>query len=397
MKLRRLPEDFDVEELTNVSADGGQFALYRLTKQSLGTPEAVAAVLERWKLPRASLSYGGLKDRHAVTRQHVTILRGPRRGLEQQHLKLDYLGQTAAPFTPRDIIGNRFAIVLRDLTEGELTEAQAALRGIETDGVPNYFDDQRFGSRGESGEFVARPWCLGDYERALWLALADPTPHDRPADREEKRILREHWGRWDECRGLLAKSGDRSVAAIVAFLAGRPRDFRGALTRISVDLRGLYLAAFQSALWNRMLATLLRETCREDQLAEIGVGEEPLPFPRQLDEAQREALHQARLPLPTARSRHEAGPYAALMQRVVAAEGLELRQLRVKYPRDSFFSKGQRAAMVVPSALTASAEADELYRGRQKLRLRFDLPRGSYATIVLKQVGWAMPTKSATN
>ncbi len=74
------------------------------------------------------------------------------------------------------------------------------------------------------------------------------------------------------------------------------------------------------------------------------------------------------------------------MARVVAAEGLELRQLRVKYPRDSFFSKGQRAAMTVPRGLTAIAETDELYPGRQKLRLSFDLPRGSYATIVIKHL-----------
>src|SRR5436190_7872134 len=103
MKLRRLPEDFAVEELADVSPGGGEFALYRLTKRSLGTPEAIEAVLRRWKLPRASVSYGGLKDRHAITRQYVTIRRGPRRGLQQEHLQLDYLGQSGQPFTPHEI------------------------------------------------------------------------------------------------------------------------------------------------------------------------------------------------------------------------------------------------------------------------------------------------------
>ena len=46
MKLKRLPEDFQVEELTALNTDGGPFALYRLTKRSIGTPEAVTAILQ---------------------------------------------------------------------------------------------------------------------------------------------------------------------------------------------------------------------------------------------------------------------------------------------------------------------------------------------------------------
>ena len=49
MKLKCLPEDFQVTELTERQPHGrGPFALYRLTKQSLGTPEAIDAALHRW-------------------------------------------------------------------------------------------------------------------------------------------------------------------------------------------------------------------------------------------------------------------------------------------------------------------------------------------------------------
>jgi tRNA pseudouridine13 synthase len=57
MKVKRLPEDFRVEELTDVRpGPAGEFALYRLTKSGLGTPEAVDAILRRWKLPRRRFS-----------------------------------------------------------------------------------------------------------------------------------------------------------------------------------------------------------------------------------------------------------------------------------------------------------------------------------------------------
>ena len=67
MKLKRLPEDFQVDERTAHQPAEGPFALYRLTKRGLGTLEAVAAVGRRWKIPPGRIAWGGLKDRHAVT------------------------------------------------------------------------------------------------------------------------------------------------------------------------------------------------------------------------------------------------------------------------------------------------------------------------------------------
>ncbi len=73
MKLKSLPEDFQVEELSEFLPDGGPYAAYRLTKRGLGTPEVVAAIARRWKIDRRHISVGGLKDRHALTTQWITI------------------------------------------------------------------------------------------------------------------------------------------------------------------------------------------------------------------------------------------------------------------------------------------------------------------------------------
>ena len=73
-------------------------------------------------------------------------------------------------------------------------------------------------------------------------------------------------------------------------------------------------------------------------------------------------------------------------EQVVRDAGLEWRELRVKYPRDSFFSKGWRSAVAVPQDLAAEPADDELHPPRHKLTLRFILPRGSYATILVKRL-----------
>ena len=384
MKLKCLPEDFQVTELTERQPHGrGPFALYRLTKQSLGTPEAIDAALHRWNLARAQVSYGGLKDKHAVTTQFVTIKNGPRRDLSQTNVEFNYLGNTDRPFEPTDIVGNRFTLVMRDMSETAAVRAEQALQDVAVNGVPNYFDDQRFGSLGESREFIAAPWCRGDYERALWLALAESNEHDRPDDRNEKQLIRDQWGDWLGLKAALPRCSRRSI---VTYLCDHPTDFRRALALMRNDLRGMWLSAFQSAVWNRLLAASLQDVCRPEQLFMVSFGERPAPFYHTLEEAQCRELTDLQLPLPSGRLKLESGPLFDRLQKVLSEFGLLPREMRVKYPRDSFFSKGQRAAIFIPAEMQHESAPDEVYEARFKLILSFDLPRGSYATILIKRL-----------
>jgi tRNA pseudouridine13 synthase len=79
----------------------------------------------------------------------------------------------------------------------------------------------------------------------------------------------------------------------------------------------------------------------------------------------------------------------------LAAEGLTWEQLKIRGMRKPFFTRGDRAAMVVPQKLTAAAGPDDRQPGRAKLELSFDLPRGSYATMVVKRLMIADPAWQA--
>jgi|HubBroStandDraft_6_1064221.scaffolds.fasta_scaffold05351_4 tRNA pseudouridine13 synthase len=387
MKAKCQPEDFRVEEIAQVRPDTGPFSLYRLTKHSLGTPEAIDAICRAWRLRRETVGIGGLKDRHAVTQQYVSIESGPRRRLAQKNFSLEYLGQMSREFTSKDILANRFEIVLRDLEPSDAERIVRELPSVIAEGVPNYFDDQRFGSVGESGDFVARPWCLGDYERTLWLAIAEANEHDRGDVRDEKRALRDRWGDWPACRQSAVRPVSR---AVFERLCRQPGDFRGAFVRIPQPDRRMYLAAFQSELWNRILAETVRGIVDSTELFPVEIGRQHLPFYRTVRPPVAVDVLSAPLPLPCARERHELGPRTELYERVAAEFGLECRTLRVKFPRDSFFSRGSRAAVFRPQSLSDSIGPDELAGGadgaRSKLTLRFDLPPGCYATVLVKRL-----------
>jgi tRNA pseudouridine13 synthase len=392
MKLKEHPEDFQVEERTDVTPSGeGNYAFYRLEKRGWTTPDALGVLRRRWQIEPRRLSSGGLKDRHALTVQYLTILRGPRRNLDQQGLVLTYLGQVLRPYSSQDIRANHFRITLRDLNEAALRSAETALAEVREQGIPNYFDDQRFGSVA-SGEFVARLMVQGRLEEALRLALTAPYEFDRAAQKQEKAILLVHWGNWTRCKEHLPRGHARSL---VDYLRVHRGDFRGALERLRPELRGLYLSAYQSHLWNRSLALFLRQLARPEQLLPVQLRLGEVPFHRHLDAEPFQRLAGLTLPLASARLKLDpADPRSELVRAILNEEGLELEQIKLMGFRKMFFSRGERPALCLPRELSASAEADDLHRGKRKWQLVFELPRGCYATLVVKRVTGFSPFRT---
>jgi tRNA pseudouridine13 synthase len=384
MKLKRLPEDFQVEELTSVSPSGqGRFTLYRLSKRGLGTIETIDAICRRWNLSTRRVSYGGLKDRHAVTIQYLTIAEGPKRPLHQDSFNLEPLGQLTHPYGPQHFRGNRFQLVLRDLTPDRAARAIAALQEVSSSGLPNYFDEQRFGSVGYSGQFIAHAWLKGEHEQALRLALVEPNPFDRATTKTQKAILRDNWGRWAEAKARLERSSTRSI---VTYLVDHPTDFRGAFARMKRELRTLYFSAFQSHLWNLLLSRLIERRTRAEQRVMLDLKTAVLAFPRDLDESEKAGLQVIRLPLPSARTPRPEGSLGELTGEVLAPFDLRWDELRVRHLKDVFLSKGTRPALLFPQQLEYSAIEDALHPGRRALRLAFELDKGSYATILVKRI-----------
>ncbi len=385
MKLKQRPEDFRVEELTTaVGGDTGEFAFYRLDKIGWTTPDALAAIRRRWNIDLRRLSYGGLKDRHAVTAQFLTIFRGPQRNLSHERITLTYLGLRTERYTSADIAANRFAVTLRAMSDTAVSRALAALAEVEVCGLPNYFDDQRFGSVEDPPAFVAKEMVLGRFEEVLKLALAAPYEFDRSEAKREKALLREHWADW---AGLKAKLPRGHARSLVDYLVTHPTDFKGAVARLRPDLQGLYLSAYQSYLWNRMLAAWLTHTLGPSNLAAVELKLGRVPVPVRVPDEHRSGWESLVLPLPSARVKPEPGAaWVPVAEEVLKAEGLTLAGLKIKGMQQPYFSKGDRAGCVRPSNLSHSDEADDLNAGRRKLMLRFDLPRGSYATMLVKRV-----------
>jgi tRNA pseudouridine13 synthase len=286
--------------------------------------------------------------------------------------------------TARDIRGNRFIITLRDLTQSEAERIAVNGEQAARDGFANYFDEQRFGSARHGAGFMGKEIFLGRRETALRLYFT-PSKHDDQKTRKLKRCVTDYWGRWEKCAGM----GFGEYGRILAYLAAHRRAYHQALEMIDRRFLVFVLNAYQSFLFNEVLARWLREISveREFPLSSLRTGYGVYEFYDILAPGMRAELQGTLIPVPGYDSLITDERIGRIVGEVLNTEGIRLADLRVRQMHRIRVGGVERAAIVVPECLVVSdVEEDDLYPGRKKSTLRFFLPRGSYATLLIKRL-----------
>jgi tRNA pseudouridine13 synthase len=153
--LRLLNEDFIVAELPlQLPCGEGEHIWLDIEKNGANTAFVAQQLAKAASVQERDVGYAGLKDRYAITRQWFSIYlpKGETPDLTQlQHPEFHVLSQSrhVKKLRPGDLQGNRFRIVLRDVT-GDRVAIEANLEAVASHGVPNYFGAQRFGHNGSN-------------------------------------------------------------------------------------------------------------------------------------------------------------------------------------------------------------------------------------------------------
>ncbi len=178
--LRTTPEDFFVDEDLGFAPDGaGEHVFVRVEKRGANT-DFVAKELAHFAGVRPdAVSYAGLKDRHAVTRQTFSIhLPGKSvpdwAALAHAEFHILESARHSRKLHRGALKGNRFRIVLREV-EGDRPAAEKIVELIRAQGVPNYFGEQRFGRESANIERAKAMFAgrrVQRHERSLFLSAA---------------------------------------------------------------------------------------------------------------------------------------------------------------------------------------------------------------------------------
>jgi len=341
-RIKHVPEDFEVEEIPAYEPCGsGDFLYLWLEKRDMGAEYFVRQVAKRLDLHIGAVGTAGLKDRHAVTRQMVSVpvqAEAQLPQLEGDSIRLLRTSRHTNKLKAGHLHGNRFRILIRDAAPDTSALLPPVLEQLRREGLPNYYGPQRFGRDGET----------------LQLGLA-----------------------------MLEASGGRKPP-VAADAQAATEGLRPPLAKLSRSpfLRKLALSAAQSALFNqylgqRLMDGLLRQVLLGDVMSKRPFGG--------LFVVQDLAREQARFdagetvhagPIFGRKTFAASGPAAEREAAILQAAGLTSA---------SFAGFGKlvqgtrRPNLVFVDDLQAAVEPDGV-------RLTFTLPAGSYATVLLREV-----------
>jgi tRNA pseudouridine13 synthase len=379
--IKESPDDFIVSEIPAYEPSGSGEHLYlTIEKRGITTLEAIRRIAARLKLSGRDVGYAGMKDAVGVTRQTISLL-----GVEaEKALLLQLEGITIVSalrhgnkLKPGHLKGNRFLITIRGVSHDAAAVSAGILEVLKRRGVPNYFGFQRYGAQGNS-HLIGAAMLRRDWRGAVDCLIGQPAA---VRDAEWRRaIVAYQQGDLAEAVRSMPRHC-RTEREILQRLAARPDRWEQAFAVIQPRLKKLYLSAFQSCLFDRVVE---RRLAAIDHVMEGDLAWKHLNGACFLvDDPEAEAPRAARFeisasgPMFGSRMTHPAGEVLALEQQILESEGL--------CPDDFDLGSGLRMEGGRRPLRVPLGDAARMVEG-DTLKLEFSLPRGSYATSVIREI-----------
>jgi len=451
-RLRRAPEDFRVRERERIDpeptdADPGAYPhlVLRATLRSWDTNDFASALSDRLGISRHRVGWAGTKDKRAVTTQLFSVegvdpeaIPGAQEAATaMDEAEIEVVGRLGRSIHLGDLAGNAFEVTVADAERPQnvapITTALAAFApgtptgdstpgsdhapsgdtdsGAEPDSatdagarrvaVPNYFGQQRFGSRRPITHAVGLAIVRGEWREAVETYVADDYDTEPASTREARRAAAESMAE-DDWSGALAAMPDRLgfertlLHALDRQDAVAP-DFQAALGDLPENLQRMFVHAAQSVAFNRIVSERLAAglplaepvagdvVCFADADAP---GDLVLPDTDRLqrvtaDRVDTIARHcergRAFVTAPLVGTETELGTGEPGEIERAVLDDLDLAPSDFDLP-EPFGSTGTRRAILVQTELAVDAGSDG-----DEPAFSFALPKGSYATVLLRE------------
>ncbi len=161
--FKQSPRDFVVEEIPLYEFSGeGEHLILLVRKKNLATTEMIGHIARYLGIKNKEIGYAGLKDKHAMTKQYISLHKKHEEALEGFHYEgIKVISKTYHNNKLRigHLKGNRFYIKVKKVNPTSAAKIDEALKNISKVGMPNFFGYQRFGNDGDNhilGEKLAK-------------------------------------------------------------------------------------------------------------------------------------------------------------------------------------------------------------------------------------------------
>lgn len=333
-QLKQLPEDFIVIEIPAIKLEKqGKYLYFRVKKRERNTLDVVKELARILRIREKDLGFAGSKDKHAVTEQMISIVGVRKEEVEKvkiENVSLEFYGYGSKPISLGDLQGNEFQIVIRNLEDEKIEKVSF---------VENYFDEQRFS---ENNIAIGRHLLKKEFGKAV--ALIDE-------------------------------------AKVKKYLEQKPTDYVGALKALPIRQLRMYVNAYQSYLWNKTVAGYLEKKGKILKKMPYSGGE--FIFVSDIKDFEE-------LKIPLVGFGHENfddNEIQEIIDTIMEKENLSYADFIIKQIPELTLEGELRSVFAEVKYLKIERKAkDELNQGKKKVKVSFSLPKGSYATMVIRRI-----------
>lgn len=377
------------------------FSRFVLQKRLWATGNAIRQIADKLHINSSRINFAGNKDRNALTTQLCSAFAIRPSALHALNIKdIKILGAWLSNEKVKlgGLAGNRFTITLTEENIGKAEFKKLSAKKIggrlkkSNYTIPNYFGEQRFGSARRNTAVVGKLLIQGKFKEAVvnYLSYTDEGERDPSCRAARLRLASE----LDYRQALHYFPHFLKIEKMMlSHLASSPNDHLGAFRRLHRSLQLLFIHAYQSELFNK----ILEGRVKKNKLLKPAIGDHfcelnEYGFPN----------HEAPILIET---REKAGVAAALIEagkavllgqligyhsqlskeeeKLLKKEGLKKENFVLRSTPE-LSSKGAFR----PNFVILKDFACEEFKGngKRKIRLKFSLPSGSYATVALKEI-----------
>jgi len=364
-KIRMSPDDFQVSELIskkieNSISDQDGYAVYKLKKKNIDTNHALSEISAKKGVRLKSL---GLKDATAVTEQFVCSGNKGRaiENFSTNKYTLEKIGYVKKPLSKKDMIGNHFKI--------KISECATRLSSFtEYDKILNFYGYQRFGSKRAVTHLIGKAFLKRDFKKAIELILCFTSMYDSKKNTEIREKLSDSKN-YEKYFDQVPPQMDIERIVLKEMIDhGEPIR---AIRTIPVSLRRFYVQAYQSFIFNQSLSSAFLDG---ENLFEAESGDVCFDFNGIIGKYVKGLDQNLALPF-VGYSYYKKTRFDYQISKILQQEEISPKDFFIKEMQEVSSEGGFRQAAIHCSDYLTYDDTVE-----------FSLSRGSFATILLREI-----------
>jgi tRNA pseudouridine13 synthase len=394
--LAKIPQDepfIKKDEPVSGERRKARFVHFTVQKLGMNTMDVASLLYSSLKVSRNLVTYAGLKDKRALTAQRFSApvkSVDTLRELELQRMWIYEMEYSRKQIQIGDLWGNRFTIMLRNLNVPCEEACQRAI-ALSQQPILNYFGVQRFGVSRPFTHLVGRALTRQDYEDAARNILEKSSPYESEELKEIRASLM--GGEISEETFEKFPKELRYERFMIRSLINHPLDYERAFSKIPPKMQTLFVHSYQSYLFNRIISLRVKEglsvtepevgdfiirldsphTSRDDWLFVTDQNHET-----RLEQVKSERYGIASV-IPGYASKMPNSKQTDLVTKILQEEDAAIGGFR--FPKNKYLDSpgGLHPLTLDMTKIDANCTDDGL-------RIRFSLRKGSYATVVLREL-----------